>query len=129
MYEGMGLLKDIFTLIKVLDELKPYVIVVGSFARGDNHSGSDIDLYIKMKPEDSYDCETEEDTYITEVKDIFDKYEIEWDSCFPCTINSTNLPIMLDTSAFFNLKENARIHKVNILGIELDATVDTYEIH
>ena len=64
------------TLKQILDELRPYVIVVGSYASGKQTATSDIDLYIKEKPEDSFDCETEEGTYIDKVIEIFEKYNV-----------------------------------------------------
>lgn len=39
-------------LQKVLGELKPYVTVVGSYAKGTNDEHSDIDLYIKRRPQE-----------------------------------------------------------------------------
>lgn len=38
-------------MYKVLNDIKAYVLVVGSVAEKTNNSSSDIDFYVKTKPE------------------------------------------------------------------------------
>lgn len=126
-------------LRNVLKELSPYVYVVGSYARGTQTNESDIDLYIKMKSEEYMDKEIEQlqskgiydmpdEYYMKECIDIFNKYNVKWDSCIIGHISSINLPIMIEASWHYVVDEDtAEIIEIDILGIKMKATLDTYK--
>lgn len=126
-------------LRKILKELEPYVYVVGSYARGTQTNESDIDLYVRMKSEEQMDKEIEElqskgiydmpdEYYMKECISIFNKYNVIWDSCIIGHISSENLPIMIEASWHYVVDEdNAEIFDIDILGIKMKATIDTYK--
>lgn len=114
-------------LRKVLVELEPYVIIVGSYARGDNHSGSDIDMYIRKRRdkefEDDWYGELDE-SYITEVIDVLKKYNVHWDSLISQYIHTTSLPVQIELSSIFKISKNELLKRVTIFGVSMVAARD-----
>lgn len=116
----------------ILNELKDYVVVVGSVAEGTDNDHSDIDFYVKSKSEEILDKEVEannysfdgiEDTYIDQVIKILGEYEVEWESLFISYITTENLPIQLEFSPVFSITDKQK-SKVSVYGIELQSYVD-----
>lgn len=70
-------------LIEILQTIRDRVIVTGSYAYGTQTEYSDIDLYVKEKPEELVDCEAEyvEDTYVRELIRYFESMGYKWSSC------------------------------------------------
>jgi len=103
----------------LLKELSRLTIVVGSYARNEQHPTSDLDLLIKSDSE----------YFIQEIIDILESYEVCWDSCWVNTINTLNTPIQLDMSTLFKVSKNPDTFKINILGIEFDAIHDIFNMN
>lgn len=83
--------KDFEVMQTLLKDIKEYVIVVGSVAEGRNNEKSDIDFYVKTKPEKEFEKELElnnystdgiEETYIDVIIKILGNYGIDWESEF-----------------------------------------------
>lgn len=120
-------------LKKVLEEINPYVYVVGSYARGTQNSSSDIDLYIKRRSdkeliEDGYYDGICEEHYIDKIIQVFEKYNVSWDSVIIGHINSETLPIMIEASYLYKVNEesNLKTHSVNVFGVKMTATLDEH---
>lgn len=125
----MGLVEE--KIAKVLTELKPYVIVVGSFARGDNHARSDIDLYIKRRPEEELDEYWElnlEEHYIDKVIEVFESNQLEWDSLLVGYVHTNTLPIQIEAATYYKIPKNTCIQTKNILGVEMEYAIDNKEL-
>lgn len=120
------------TTTEILKELEPYVYVVGSMARGTQHEFSDIDLYVRRRTEEEleeigyYDGEGEEH-YIDKVIEIFERYGVKWDSILMGYVHSTNHSPMIEASYLFRVDEEPETFPVNVLGVPMTATLDTYE--
>ncbi|MFF5907836.1 nucleotidyltransferase domain-containing protein [Staphylococcus cohnii] len=113
----------------ILEELKDYIIVVGSVAEGTATESSDIDFYVKSKSEEELDREIEmnnysmdgiEETYIDKVIGVLIKYKVDWVSEFVAYITTYGLPVQLEFSPFFDITDKKK-SKVNIYGISFDS--------
>jgi len=115
-------------MIKLLKDLVPYVIVTGSYAEGKQTAYSDIDFYIKMRPEDEYNPEDpkSEETYVSEIITIIEKHGYKWGSVFVSSIHVDNTPIKLEFSAYYQVDLD-HIFTLNILGVNFQAAKSTYE--
>lgn len=112
-----------------LKEIKPYVVVVGSYARGTQTEYSDIDFYIKRRPlkeiEDSgYEID---EHYMPEILDIINKYNFETSSVIIghiCVERGNEVSIMTELSSHYAIPKGSEIFKINILGMEFEAAID-----
>lgn len=118
----------------ILNEIKDYVYVVGSYARGTQNLNSDIDLYVKRRSEEElelngyYDGEGEEH-YIDKVIEAFEKRGVKWESLIIGYVNTRNLSPMIEASYLFEVDEedeNLETHIISVLGVPMVATIDTY---
>lgn len=123
--------KNIKGMQALLNEIKEYVIVVGSVAEGTDNKASDIDFYVKSKSEELIDKEIEsnnyskdgiEETYLDIIIELLDKYNIDWESEFVSYITTTNTPIQMEFSPVFNIK-GKRKSKVVVCGVEIESYV------
>lgn len=114
--------------IKLLEEIKPYVIVTGSYAENKQTKFSDIDFYIKPIPEDEIDYDTWRvaDTYCENIIKILEGHGYTWGSVFVQTVHVDETYIPIELSAYYNIDEE-NVFKINILGVEMDASLSTYE--
>lgn len=115
----------------VLKDLKEYVIVVGSYARGDNHIESDIDLYVKRRPQEELDSDwfgEIEEHYIDKVIEVFEKHNLKWGSLIIGYVHTNDLPVQIEASSLFNIPKSTPIIKKNIFGIEIDTAVDEKDL-
>ena len=107
-------------LRKVLREIEPFVIVVGSYARGEETQNSDIDLYIRRRSakelEEDYLGELEED-YMPEIIRVLESNGVEWGSLVIGYVHTENLPLQLEFSGYFRIHKDTEVKKMNILGV------------
>ena len=59
---------------RFLQDIAPYVIVVGSFARKEERDGSDIDCYLRNRAPEDVNPEIGNDTFMPEILDIIQQY-------------------------------------------------------
>lgn len=115
-----------------LKEISPYCIVCGSYARGTQTSYSDIDFYIKRKPQEVIDAEFEElgdaeETYIQEIIAIADRYKLEWTSVIFGHIaieRQEEIPIMMEFSYLYKIPKTSEIKEIEIFGVKLNSAID-----
>lgn len=118
-------------LQKVLQELKPYVIVVGSFAKGTNNEDSDIDLYIKRRPQEELDQDwfgELEEHYIDKVIEVFERNGLSWDSLIVGYVHTNDLPVQIEASSLFKIPKNAEIKTIDVFGVEMEPIIDDKNI-
>lgn len=116
---------------KVLKELHPFVIVVGSYARGENHSGSDIDLYIKRRPQEELDNDwynNVEEHYIDKVIEVFENNNLKWDSLFISYIHTNDLPVQIEASPLFKIHKDTPIKTIELFGVKMESAIDDKDI-
>lgn len=115
-----------------LKEVSKYCIVCGSYARGTQTEYSDIDFYIKRRPEEIIDFEMNEfgeaeETYIKDIIEVADKYNLEWTSVILGHIAvevQPGIPIMLEFSYHYKIPKTSPIKEVEIFGIKFESAVD-----
>lgn len=109
-----------------LKDISPYIIVVGSFARGEETAESDIDCYIKSRPEkereENYDLD---ESYMPEILEITKRYGYEFSSCIIGHIAiEFFVPRMIELSSLFKIPRTSIITKRVIEGVELECAID-----
>lgn len=111
----------------ILNDIKEYVIVTGSYAEGTQKSSSDIDFYIKLKPEDEVDLEANfvEDTYCQYLMKYFESRGYELGSVFITSFHVDDTFIPLEFSHFYQIDEN-NTFEIEILGVKLQASKSLY---
>lgn len=123
--------KDFEVMQTLLKDIKEYVIVVGSVAEGRNNEKSDIDFYVKTKPEKEFEKELElnnystdgiEETYIDVIIKNLGNYGIDWESEFVAYITTINAPIQLEFPPFFRINGKKK-SKVVICDVELESYI------
>lgn len=105
-----------------LRELAPYVVVVGSFGRGEEHDGSDIDCYLRARPRELVDPEAEDnnETYMPEVMALIRRYDFIADSVVAGHIaveRQPGVPRMVEVSEHYHIRVGEQIHVREIYGI------------
>ena len=108
----------------ILDTIKDKVIVTGSYAYGKETMFSDIDMYIKEKPEDEVDCESGEDTYCRELIRYFESLGYEWDSVFPDSFSVDDAYTPLEFSAYYDIEDET--FELEVCGVTMQAAKSTY---
>lgn len=115
----------------LLNDIKEYVVVVGSVAEGTSTEKSDIDFYVKTKPEkvvekeielNNYSTDGIEETYIDLIIEILEQYRMKWESEFVAYITTTNSPIQLEFSPFFDIRGKQK-SKVVVYGVEMECYI------
>ena len=120
----------------ILNDIKDKVYVVGSYAYGMADNASDIDLYIKQRPEEIIDKEMEENNgwgveedYCKELIKYFEELGYHWDSCFVGSFMVEDTEIPLDCSAYFDVcgePYDIEIFGVKMLAMKCNKTNDKY---
>jgi predicted nucleotidyltransferase len=124
-------LEDLDKIKKLLKELVPYVIVVGSFAKGTNNSSSDIDLYVKRRCQEELDEDWYnelEEHYIDKVIDVFELNNITWDSLLIGYIHTNDLSIQIEVSSLFKISKYVEFKTINIFGVEMLSAIDNKDL-
>lgn len=115
-------------LKQILEDIKEYVIVTGSYAEGKQTSSSDIDFYIKPKPEDEINLEADyvEDTYCMDLIRYFEKQGYKIGSVYIDSFHIDEAAIPLEFSSSYEIDEN-NIFEIEILGVKMCASISLYE--
>ena len=113
-------------IASILNDIKDKVYVVGSYAYGMADKDSDIDLFIRERPEEVIDKEMEknggwgvEETYCKELIKYFEDLGFHWDSCFPQSFNVVDTEIPFDCSAWFDVDNEP--FEIEIFGVKMQA--------
>ncbi len=108
-------------LIEILEAIKDRVVVTGSYATGKYTEASDIDFFIKEKPEDEIDCEAAfvEDTYVGDLTRYFESLGYEWGSVFVGSFHIDDSFIPLEFSSCYDIDED--FFGIDILGVKMTA--------
>lgn len=118
-------------LQKVLSEVRPYVIVCGSFATGKNNRWSDIDMYIKRRPQDELDEDwynEVEEHYIDKVLEVFESNGLEWDSIVAGYIHTNTLPVQLEAASYFKIHKDTEIKIIDVFGVKMESGADNKDV-
>lgn len=115
------------TLKTILEDIREYVIVTGSYATGKQNEYSDIDFYIKSKPEDEVDLEANpvEDTYCIQLMNYFKQKGYNVGSVFIDSFHIDDTYIPLEFSHYYEIDET-NTFDIDILGVKLKASVSLY---
>lgn len=106
-----------------LRELAPYVVVVGSFGRGEEHDGSDIDCYLRSRPVSEIDPEAQQnnETYMPEVSALIERYGYITDSVIVGHIaveRQVGVPRMVEISSHYHIKGDEAVYVREIYGVK-----------
>ena len=121
------------TLPEILKDIRPYVIVTGSYARGAQTELSDIDFFVKEKTEEERDRECEEkgidysdteETYVEDLIRYFESLGYSWSSCFIGSFAIDDTEIPLEFSAFYSI--DGDLFEIEILGVKMLASKSNY---
>lgn len=72
-----------------LQAIAPYVVLCGSFARGEENENSDLDFFVRQKPQDPEEEPQNDTSYLPELIRIIKCFGYEIDSC---VIGSVTIP-------------------------------------
>lgn len=115
--------------VSFLRELAPYVVVVGSFARKDEHDSSDIDCFLRSRPVDEVDPEKSADyeSYMPEVLALIQKYGFVSDSVIVGHIDverQPGVPRMVEISTHYRIRHEEPVSVREIYGVPFLCAVD-----
>lgn len=113
-----------------LEDIAPYVIVVGSFARKEEHDESDIDCYLRNRPPEDVDPEIRNDTFMPEILDIIQRYGYFVDSVIVGHIaveRQPGVPRMVEISSHYKIPTNSNVFQRIIHGVRFLCAVDDKE--
>lgn len=120
------------TFYDFLRELAPYVVVVGSFARCEEHDGSDIDCFLRSRPPAEVDPEAggDNETYMPEVLALVEKYGYITDSVIVGHIDverQPGVPRMVEISSHYRIRHEEPVSVREIYGVPFLCAVDRKE--
>lgn len=115
-------------LKQILTDIKDFVIVTGSYAEGTQTLNSDIDFYIKFKPEDEVNLEADyvEDTYCMPLIRYFEKKEYHIDSVYVDSFHIDDTIIPLEFSSSYIVDEN-NVFEIDVLGVKMKASLSLFK--
>lgn len=105
-----------------LREIAPYVVVVGSFGRGEERDDSDIDCYLRTRPLTEIDPEAavNDETYMPEVIAIIERYGYITNSVIVGHIaveKQPGVPRMVEISWHYRIRAGEDMRVREIYGI------------
>lgn len=112
---------------KFLEEIAPYVIVVGSFAREEERPGSDIDCYLRNRAPEDVDPKIGNDDFMPEILDAIRRYGYYTDSVIVGHIaieQQPGVPRMVEISSHYRIPASAKVFQRMIYGVRFLCAVD-----
>lgn len=108
--------------ISFLRALAPYVVVVGSFGRGEERDGSDIDCYLRSRPRAEVDPEAAEnnETYMPEVLKLIERHGYVTDSVITGHIaveRQPGVPRMVEISSHYHIRKTEAVSVREVYGV------------
>ena len=117
--------------ISFLREIAPYVVVVGSFARENEHDESDIDCFLRSRPRHEVDLENPKtETYMHEILEIIKRYGFITDSVIVGHVNieqQQGVPRMVEIASYYRIPHNERLTVREIYGVPFLCAADNKE--
>ncbi len=105
-----------------LNEISKYVVVVGSFGRGEEHDRSDIDCFLRSRPRDEVDLEISNETFMPEILDIIQAYGLEWSSvlCGHVAVErQPGFPRMIEISSHYRIPAENQLFYREVDGVKM----------
>ena len=124
------------TFQQLLEKLAPYVIVVGSFAKG-TYKGtlySDLDFYIRRRPQEELDKDLYGELpehYTDTVQEIFEQNGIEFESLMIGHFGvkpTQQIPLLLEFYTMFLIPKDEKIFNLDVFGVTMKAAKDNKDI-
>ena len=115
---------------KFLEDIAPYVIVVGSFAREEERSESDIDCYLRNRDPKDVDPEVGNDTFMPEILSIIQQYGYYTDSVIVGHIaveRQEGVPRMVEISSHYRIPASSNVFQRILYGVRFLCAVDDKE--
>ena len=105
-----------------LKEISKYVVVVGSFGRGGENAQSDIDCFLRSRPRDEVDLEIGNETFMPEILDIIQAYNLEWSSvvCGHVAVErQPGVPRMIEISSLYRIPTSSQLFYRDVDGVPM----------
>ena len=114
-------------LKQILNDIKDFVIVTGSYAEGTQTVDSDIDFYIMSKPDDEVNPEADyvEDTYCMPLIRYFESKGYAIGSVYIDSFHIDDTIIPLEFSSSYVIDEN-NTFEIDVLGVKMKASHSLY---
>lgn len=98
------------------------MVIVGSFGRGKEHDGSDIDCYLRARTRADVDPEAKinNEIYMPEVAELIERRSYITDSVVAGHIaveQQAGVPRMVEISSFYHIRSSEEVHVRKIYGV------------
>lgn len=114
-----------------LRQLAPYVVVCGSFARGEETEASDIDCFLRSRPRQEIGPETVTDeTYMPEVLDLIQRFGYNTSSVIVGHVaveRQEGVPRMVEVSSHYHINHKQPVFYREVSGARLMCAIDEKE--
>lgn len=112
---------------RFLKTIAPWVILCGSFARHEERESSDIDFYVRQKPQDPEQEPPIDSSYLPDIIKVAKDFGYDIESCVigSITIPSTETGVrQLEFSYLYKLPTYRLPHTRNVYGVDFIAICD-----
>ena len=114
-------------LAEFLKRIAPYVVLCGSWARGEETESSDLDFYVRQKPQNSEEEPLIDTSYLPDIIQIVEEFGYSIDSCvigsITLTEETTKGP-QLEFSSLYRLPKNRKLKVRVFAGVPFITCVD-----
>lgn len=122
--------EEIERLHQFLHRLAPWVVLVGSYAREEETSSSDLDFYVRQKKQDPFEEPPVDTSYLPDIVELAVEFGYRVDSC---CVGSITLPmettgvIQLEFSYLYRIPKDSKVYTRTILKTPFLTCVDNKE--
>jgi len=105
-----------------LNEIAPYVVVVGSFSRNAEGSGSDIDCFLRSRPRDEVDPDLDNETFMPEMMNLIERNNLDWSSVIVGHVAiepQPGFPRMIEISSHYRIPVTSQLFYRNVDGVRM----------